>query len=112
MAAYIIVRVDIRDREAYGKYMLHTPRILNQFGGRFIVRGGETETLEGEKETRRLVVIEFPSMERAKSFYRSDDYQKIKRFREGGGEAQFVLVDGYPIEEWERVCSESESLSL
>lgn len=112
MSAYIIGRIDIRDREAYGNYMLHTPRVLNQFGGRFVVRGGEVETLEGSKETRRLVVIEFPSMDHAKRFYGSEEYQNTKKLREGGGDAQFVLVDGYPKEEWNRVLAESETFSL
>lgn len=112
MSAYIIGRIDIRDREAFGNYMLHTPRVLNRFGGRFIVRGGETEMLEGPEETRRLVVIEFPSMDHASRFFGSEEYQETKKLREGGGDAQFVLVNGYPSEEWNRVLAESESLSL
>ncbi len=112
MSAYIIGRIVIRDREAYGNYMLHTPRVLNRFGGRFIVRGGESETLEGPEETQRLVVIEFPSMDHAKRFYGSEEYQETKKLREGGGDAQFILVDEYPNEEWNRVLAESETRSL
>ena len=112
MPAYIIVRVDIHDAEAYREYMRHTPRVVSRFGGRFIVRGGETETLEGEEETLRLVVIEFPSMDAARQFYRSDAYKETKRLRDGGGTAQFVAVDGYDVEEWERAVEESEALIL
>ncbi len=112
MSAYVIGRVDIRDPEAYGAYMRHTPRVLNRFGGRFIVRGGEAETLEGPEESRRLVVIEFPSLDHAKRFYGSEAYQKAKKLREGGGDAHFVLINGYPSEEWNRVLAESETLSL
>ncbi len=112
MSAYIVVRVDIHDPEAYREYMRHTPRVVNRFGGRFIARGGETETLEGEEETLRLVVIEFPSMDAAREFYYSDEYKDTKRFREGGGSAQFVAVDGYAIEEWNQAVEESEALEV
>lgn len=112
MPAYIIGRIDIRDRKAYGEYVSHTPRIISQFGGRFIVRGGETETLEGPEETLRLVVIEFPSLDKARDFFRSDEYQAVKKLREGAGDAQFVAVDGYASEEWERVLAESKGIGL
>jgi len=112
MSAYIVIRVDIRDREAYGEYMLHTPRVLNQYGGRFIVRGGEAESLEGDEETLRIVIVEFPSMADAKRFYRSEEYQAVKQLREGAGSAQFVAVDGYPIEDWDNALEISEGLNL
>ncbi len=112
MPAYIIGRIDIRDRGAYGEYVRHTPRVISQFGGRFIVRGGETVTLEGPEEKLRLVVIEFPTLEAAREFYRSEAYQEVKKLREGAGDAQFVAVDGYPSKEWERVLAESEGFSL
>jgi len=109
-SAYIVIRVDIRDWDAYREYMKHTPRVIAKFGGRFIVRGAESETLEGEEETLRLVIIEFPSVEEAKGFYRSEEYQAAKKLREGGGDAQFVVVGGYPLEDWEKVLEESEKL--
>ncbi len=112
MSAYIVIRVDVRDREAYGEYMRHTPRLIKKYGGRFIVRGGESVTLEGDEETLRLVVIEFASLDDAKNFYHSSDYQEVKKLREGGGEAQFVAVDGYPVEEWDAAVEESEKIEL
>lgn len=111
MAAYIVVRADVRDWDAYREYMRHTPRVIARFGGRFIVRGGETVTLEGPEERQRLVVLEFPSLQHAKDFYESPAYAEIKKIREGGGEAQFVAVDGYAAEAWERVVSESRALA-
>ena len=77
-----------------------------------IVRGGATETLEGPEETRRIVIIEFPSMEQAKAFYTSSDYQKAKALRDGAGEGQFIVVDGYPESEWQSVVKESCQRSL
>ncbi len=112
MSAYIMVRVNISDPIAYGQYMRHTPRVIDRFGGRFIVRGGEREMLEGEEETVRLAVIEFPSMDDAKRFYRSEEYQAVKRLREGAGEAQLYAIDGYAKEDWDSALEASKSLSL
>lgn len=107
MTAYIIAHVDIRDWDAYREYMRHTPRIVQQFGGRFIARGGETVTLEGPEETLRIVLIEFPSMGQAKAFYHSAEYAQTKKLRDGAGEARFVAIEGYPIERWEEAVRES-----
>ena len=110
MAAYIIARVNVKNWGAYQEYMRHTPRVIQQFGGRFIARGGEMVTLEGPEETLRVVLIEFPSIERAKAFYESAEYARTRRLREGGGEAQFVVLDGYPAEDWEAAARESADL--
>ena len=111
MPAYLVARVDVRDWTKYKEYMLHTPRVIAQHGGHFIVRGGSKITLEGPEDDLRLVVIEFPSVAHAQAFFHSTEYGSIKRFREGAGEAQFVVVDGYPPEEWDAVVRESSKLS-
>lgn len=107
-----MVRVNISDPIAYGQYIRHTPRVIDRFGGRFIVRGGELEMLEGEEETVRLAVIEFPSTDDAKRFYRSEEYQAVKRLREGAGEVQIYAIDGYAKEDWDSALEASKSLSL
>jgi len=112
MAAYIVAHVDVEDWDAYREYMRHTPRVIERFGGKFVVRGGAMETLEGPEKTLRLVVIEFPSMDDARGFYRSDEYARIKRLRDGAGFAKLVLVDGYPIEQWRIAASDSANASL
>ena len=91
---YIIARVRIDDLETYKTYMERSPGVTAGFGGKFLVRGGQTHTAEGEEETRRMVVMEFPSFEAAKECYYSDAYQDIKAIRAPAGEAQFVLVEG------------------
>ncbi|MEM8752909.1 MAG: DUF1330 domain-containing protein [Pseudomonadota bacterium] len=91
---YIIARVRIDDLDQYKKYMAVSPDAIGAFDGKFVVRGGPHETAEGEEETRRLVVVEFPSFEAAKECYYSDVYQEAKKLRDGAGEAQFVLVEG------------------
>ena len=112
MAAYIVAHVNIEDWDAYREYMRHTPRVVQKYGGRFIARGGEMITLEGPEETLRIVLIEFPSLDRAKAFYDSADYSRIKRLREGAGAARFVAIDGYPSEQWEKSVQESAKLAL
>ena len=112
MTAYIVAHVDIEDWDAYREYMRHTPRVIERFGGRFIVRGGAVETLEGPEETLRLVVIEFPSADAARGFYRSAEYAGIKTLRDGAGAATFVLVEGYPTEQWLAAAAASRDAVL
>jgi uncharacterized protein (DUF1330 family) len=112
MAAYIVARVDVQDWDKYREYMRHTPRIIDKFGGKFVARGGEMVTLEGEPEKLRVVLIEFPTIEHAKGFYNSPEYKRTKKLRDGAGAAQFVAIDGYPIEEWRKTAAESAGLGL
>ena len=94
MPAYLIVRVNVTDMEQYGEYMKLTPPILEEYGGKFVVRGGEKVTLEGPEVTDRMVVIKFDSVEAAKQMYNSDAYQAAIKVREGAAEASFVVVEG------------------
>ena len=94
MAAYIIARVSVTDWDKYNEYIKVTPEIIAKFGGRFIVRGGETVTLEGPEEKWRIVVVEFPDLEKAKEFYNSPEYTDAKKIREGAALAQFVALEG------------------
>ncbi len=94
MAAYIIARVSVTDWDKYNEYIKVTPGIIAKFGGRFIVRGGEIVTLEGPEEKWRIVVVEFPDLEKAKEFYYSPEYTDAKKIREGAALAQFVAIEG------------------
>jgi len=94
MTAYIVVRVKVTDPEQYKRYTARTPDCVASFGGRFIVRGGETVTLEGPEFGDRMVVIEFPSLERAQEFYNSPEYTEIKALRANAAVGEFVAVDG------------------
>jgi uncharacterized protein (DUF1330 family) len=94
MPAYIIARVEVTDPSRYQEYTRLTPGAIARFGGKFIVRGGKTVTLEGESESRRMVVIEFPSMEQAQGFYDSPEYRAAREVRKGAANAQFLAVDG------------------
>jgi uncharacterized protein (DUF1330 family) len=94
MAAYLIAQVTIHDPEAYRGYTARSPEIIAKHGGRFLARGGTTEVLEGSADNRRLVIVEFPSMEAARAFYNSAEYQQAKAIRAPASEAQFVIVQG------------------
>ena len=94
MTAYLLIRVAVTDWELYRRYMALTPAALALYQGRFIARGGESVTLEGPRETRRLALVEFPTLDLAKAFYASPEYQAAKAVRKGACEAEFVALEG------------------
>jgi uncharacterized protein (DUF1330 family) len=94
MVAFLIAQVDIFDAEVYGRYTARSPAIIAKYGGRILARGGATEILEGNPLKRRVVVIEFPSMEAARAFYYSPEYQEARDIRAPASAADFVIVQG------------------
>jgi len=95
MAAYIIAEVEVSDPETYATYRTQTPGVIARYGGRFTVRGGAAEMLEGEREPARLVVIEFPDRDAARRFYDSPEYQAIIGLRQRAATSRVILVEGY-----------------
>lgn len=97
MPAYIVVQVRVTDPAKYDKYRLLAAAAIAKHGGRYVVRGGASEILEGKDATPplRRVVVEFPSMEAAKRFWNSPDYEQAKATRAGAGEMFAVLCEGY-----------------
>ena len=97
MAAYVLVNVDVHDPVAYQEYATQVPPTLQLYGGRFLVRGGAIEPLEGEHIPKRLIALEFESVEAAKRWYHSPEYQAIIGLRHAHSTADFMLiVDGIP----------------
>jgi uncharacterized protein (DUF1330 family) len=94
MPAYLIVETDIHDHEQYEHYKAASPGAVAAGGGRFLVRGGELAVLEGDWQPKRLVVLEFESLEAAKRFYESEQYQAAKRLRDGAADLRMVAVEG------------------
>ena len=94
MSAYIIVEVEIHDKEEYKEYMKLTPTSIAAFDGKFIVRGGKTESLEGDWNPGRIVVVEFPSVERAKEWWHSELYAPAKKIRHATAHSKMILVEG------------------
>lgn len=95
MPAYLIASITVRDQAAYDAYRQHVPAVVARHGGRFIVRGGAIETKEGALPGKRLVVLEFPSMEAAKNFYHGADYAPLLAQRLAAADGTVVLVEGY-----------------
>ena len=94
MSAYIIVDIDIHDAAGLEEYRKQVPATVTKYGGRFIVRGGKFETLEGSWQPKRVVVLEFPSTEQAKQWYDSAEYRPLKAMRFKASTSSLVLVEG------------------
>jgi uncharacterized protein (DUF1330 family) len=94
MKGYVIANVSVRDAAAYEGYRSRTAAIIAQYGGRFLVRGGAVEVREGEPGIDRLVILEFPSMEAARIFYDSPEYQAILPIRLEYASSTLVIAEG------------------
>ena len=94
MPAYIIADVTVTDPATMEEYRKRVPATLAPYGGRFIVRGGAHQTVEGDWKPNRLVVLEFPSLEQAKRWYDSEEYREPKAMRLRAGRTNLVIVDG------------------
>lgn len=94
MSAYLLAQINVTDMDQYKEYTKLTPAIVEKFGGKFVVRGGEKMTLEGPEETRRVVLLEFPDYETIQKFYDSEEYQAAIAVRSGAAEAQFIALNG------------------
>jgi uncharacterized protein (DUF1330 family) len=92
--AYIIVETDIHDPEQYERYKQASPSAVAASGGRFLVRGGEICVLEGDWQPKRLVMLEFDSLDAARRFYTSPVYEEAKRLRAGAADLKMVAVEG------------------
>ncbi|MBV9654953.1 MAG: DUF1330 domain-containing protein [Acetobacteraceae bacterium] len=96
MPAYIIVDMDVTDPALLEEYKKLTPATIARYGGRFLVRGGAFETLEGDWHPKRLVVLEFPSVDRAKAWVNSAEYAPARALRQRASNTNLVVVDGVP----------------
>jgi uncharacterized protein (DUF1330 family) len=94
MAAYVIVDVDVTDPVAFERYRKEIGENVTAFGGRFLVRGGATEVLEGEWTPKRLVILEFPTMAKAKAWYGSPEYAPLLDLRKASASSSLVIADG------------------
>ena len=94
MAAYIIVEVEITDPDRYREYVKAVPATLEPFGGRFLVRGGRAENLEGPWQPKRIVVAEFESTERARAWWSSEIYRAPRALRQSAAVTNMIVVEG------------------
>ena len=94
MPAYVIVEIDVLSDETYETYKQMVPASLASFDGKFLVRGGATEELEGNWSPKRLVILEFPSIDQAKAWWNSPDYLEAKRVRQASANTKMIVVEG------------------
>ena len=94
MSAYVIADVTVTDPVTMEEYRKHVPATLAKYGGRFLVRGGAHQTLEGTWKPTRLVVLEFPTLEAAHRWYDSEEYREPKAMRIKAGRTNLVIVEG------------------
>jgi uncharacterized protein (DUF1330 family) len=94
MPAYVIADVQVTDPAGYEPYRPLAAASIARFGGRFVVRGGRADLLEGSPEPKRVVVIEFPDADTARRWYHSDDYQQALKIRQANSTARLILVEG------------------
>ena len=94
MPAYLVTTITVTNPERFQEYRKLAGPAVAQYGGKFLVRGGERTVLEGKFEANRLVVVEFPSSEDAKKFYNSPEYQAARQKRIGACDFNMVLAEG------------------
>jgi len=94
MAAYLIVNVEVTDPIGYQEYVKTVPPTLAAYGGRYLVRGGRAESLEGSYVPKRVVVIEFENAERARAWWSSGEYAAAKAIRHATATTDLILVEG------------------
>lgn len=96
MAEYIVAGLEITDPAQFQKYSEQVVATVRQYGGTYVIRGGQPEKLEGTWNPKRISILEFPSAEGAKAWYRSPEYSAIINFRQRGATTDLVLVQGVP----------------
>jgi uncharacterized protein (DUF1330 family) len=94
MSAYVLVQVEVHDPARYEDYKRMVPPSLEKFGGRFLARGGATETLEGSWSPKRMVILEFPDVARAKAWWASEEYAEAKALRQATARTEMIVVSG------------------
>ena len=94
MPAYVIANIRVEDAEAYEGYRAVVPAVITQFGGRYLVRGGRFEALEGYMTLGRVIILEFPSYEDARRWYDSPEYEAAKAIRQGCSFGDVLIVEG------------------
>ncbi len=93
--AYVLANIDVHDPELNARYRQLARPVVEKCGGRYIIRGPELEKWEGNFDLKRLVVIEFPSIEAARTWYKSDEYREVMKLRLASATSHLVLAEGF-----------------
>ena len=94
MAAYVVGEIEVTDPKAYEEYRRQVDAVIAKYGGRFLARGGKLEILEGGGEAKRMVVLEFPSMEQLLKWYRSPEYAPLIKLRQKASRGKLIAIEG------------------
>jgi uncharacterized protein (DUF1330 family) len=94
MPAYVFGEIEVTDPATYEEYRKQVLAVVTKYGGRFIVRGGQVEGLEGGWAPKRIVALEFPSMDQARKWYRSPEYAPLIELRQKASRGKLILVEG------------------
>lgn len=94
MPAYVVSMMSIQDPMTYKNYTDRTPPIVERYGGKFLARGGEIMTVEGDPYQDRMVILEFPSKQSALDWMADPEYQEAKKFRHASSTARILLIEG------------------
>jgi uncharacterized protein (DUF1330 family) len=95
MPGYLIANIEVTEPAKFEEYRQKVAPLIAQFGGRYLVRGGEVRRLEGNLPIQRLVVLEFPTVDAALRFYESSEYQPLLKIRLASTRSDLVLAQGY-----------------
>lgn len=94
MSAYLVAHLDVHDADGFARYRNEVTPLVDRFGGKYLIRGGDVEVLEGDWQIPRVVVIEFPSRDALRLFYDSPEYQQILPLRTQAASGPVAIVDG------------------
>ena len=94
MRGYVVLEIEVVDPAKYDKYRQMAGSSIEQYGGRFVVRAGKLDVLEGDWAPKRLVVLEFPSTDQAKALFNSPEYAEAKALRKEAARAKVIVVEG------------------
>jgi uncharacterized protein (DUF1330 family) len=94
VAAYVIASIEVTDPETYAEYRAQVLPIVERYGGRFLVRGGASEILEGSWQPQRVVVLEFPDADAARRWHSSAEYRPLIELRQRASNGHLLLVEG------------------
>ena len=94
MSAYVVLQVNLKNKEGFKEYVEKVPEIIKKFNGKYLVRAGEFKTMEGKWDFTRNVILKFPSYDRAMEWYNSDEYKPIKQLRLDNTEGNLIIIIG------------------
>jgi uncharacterized protein (DUF1330 family) len=94
--AYIVAEIEVRDAAAYEGYKSAVAPMVAKYGGRYLVRGGAVEAIDGAEPRGRVVILEFPSLAAAQTFLRSDEYRPVAAIRHNSATSRLFVVEGMP----------------